>query len=201
MRKDVHQNLLSTETNCWTDFSKEIEVLDQEQCKSSAFGASNKTIQLIGQIFELKVLPSSAPTLLSFDQTNQILSFSKPYQDGGSNIQDYKLHIKSTDEECWFLHSTVKVKYLSQEPDVPNNLFGRLLGSYQIIIFACNLSGLGLPAEMSVMLTGDLPYFPPVDRDVTDSDFDLHHSTFFVEYFFFSDHNDAPKVMQCSKHE
>ena len=51
MRKDVHNNLIETDAVCYTDYSKEIEILHQEQVKSAAFGASNLTVQLIGQIF------------------------------------------------------------------------------------------------------------------------------------------------------
>ena len=49
MRKDVHANLLVNDAACYTDYSKEIEIVPQEQVKSAAFGASNLTIQLIGQ--------------------------------------------------------------------------------------------------------------------------------------------------------
>ena len=78
MRKDIHQNLTSTDVVCYTDYSKEFEALDNEQCKSSAFGASNVTIQLIGQIFELKVLPSSPPTMLAFNFADQVLTSPNP---------------------------------------------------------------------------------------------------------------------------
>ena len=117
MRKDIHQNLTSTDAVCYTDYSKEFEALDNEQCKSSAFGASNVTIQLIGQIFELKVLPPSPPTLLAFNFVDQVLTFSKPDEDGGSNIQCYEIHLETEAEsDSWFFLRSVGVKKLSQEP-------------------------------------------------------------------------------------
>ena len=127
MRKDLHENLSPSDVVCYTDYSKELEVLDQEQCKSSAFGASNVTIHLIGQIMELKVLAPSPPTLLDFDQHNQLLTFSKPDLDGGSNIQYYEVHIMAEDDESWFLLRTISFKMLSQNPDIPSSVFGRLL--------------------------------------------------------------------------
>ena len=69
------------------------------------------------------------------------------------------------------------------------------MGTHKIRVYAQNLSGLGSPAEINVMLTGDLPYFPSSEAEIMDERFLLHHSTFYVEYFFFSDHNDAPKVI------
>ena len=194
MRKDVHQNILSTDVVCYTDYSKELEVLDQEQCKSSAFGSSNVTIQLIGQIMELKVVAPSPPTLVAFDCTKQQLTFSKPAQDGGSNIQSYEVHLKSENDDQWYLFKTVNAKMLSQEPDIPDSIFGRLSGNFSIRILARNLCCLSLPAEIAVVLTGDLPFSPQTEHEMTAGHFEENHATFYREYYFFSDHGDAPKV-------
>ena len=193
MRKDIHCNLLETDVACYTDYSKELELENQEQVKSGAFGASNITVQLLGQVFELKVLRSSAPLLLKFNTISQVLTFTKPEFDGGSNIQSYEIHICKAGQ--WFQYSVIGVKTLSQEPEIPKNVFGRLSGTFDVRVYARNLSGLGSAAEITVKLLGDLPFIPKDELLVTQSMFDLQHITFYVEYFFFSDHNDAPKVL------
>ena len=136
MRSDVHENLETTDAACWTDYSKEIEINEQESCKSAAFGASNVTIQLIGQVYELRVLPSSSPNLLSFLPGENSLKFSKSNIDGGSNLQLYEIHFQPLNEETWYFFKSVSVKYLSQEPQIPPNIFGRL-GAVVVSKFVC----------------------------------------------------------------
>ena len=194
MRKDIHQNLGVTDAACWTDYSKELDVAEQEQCKSGAFGASNVTIQLVGQVFELRVLPPSSPNWLCFDQEKKSITFSKPELDGGSNIQSYEIHLKLVAEDTWFLFKTVKVKNLSQDPDIPPDLFGRLSGVFQLRVYARNLCGLGGFSDILVEVDGDLPFRPQEYSEVLEDSFSLKYCTFYAEYFFFSDHNDAPKV-------
>ena len=194
MRKDIHENLEVTDAVCWTDYSKELEVQDQESCKSSAFGASNISIQLIGQVYEMRVLPPSSPTLLCYNVTYNSLTFSKPNLDGGSNIQSYEIHLQPENTDIWYLYKTVNVRNLSQEPEIPSNLFGRLSGVLNVRVFARNLSGLGLSSEISVRLQGDLPFLPDSQAEISSDRFALKYATFYAEFFFFSDHNDAPKV-------
>ena len=158
MRSDVHENLETTDAACWTDYSKEIEINEQESCKSAAFGASNVTIQLIGQVYELRVLPSSSPNLLSFLPGENSLKFSKSNIDGGSNLQLYEIHFQPLNEETWYFFKSVSVKYLSQEPQIPPNIFGRLGGGFIVSVFARNLCGLGDYSEVEVELQGDLPF-------------------------------------------
>ena len=43
MRQEIHQNLTEKDAICYTDYSKELELTDQEQCKSELYGASNIT--------------------------------------------------------------------------------------------------------------------------------------------------------------
>ena len=148
----------------------------------------------------MKVLCPSTPNMLLFNHEAQTITFSKPDQHGGSYIQGYEVHIRPHgDENAWFLQCIVKVKNLSQDPNIPANVFGRLAGHYDIRVCARNLAGLGIAAETSVVLTGDLPFFPETNQEVTADRFDVQHATFFVEYFFFSDHKDAPKVRDSIK--
>ena len=180
---------------CWTDYSKELEIKDQETCKSSAFGQSNVTIQLIGQVFEMKASVPSQPTSLTFQEPSQILSFSSPVTDGGSHIQNYEIHIKSESEtSVWQNLSKVNVSLFSSHPEVPTNLFGRLGGRFLLRIFARNLVGVSPCSEILVHLSGDLPLMEVPEADISSEFFDQMHTTFFVEHFFFSDHQDAPKV-------
>ena len=194
MRQDVHNNLGVRDLACYTDYSKEYEALDQERCKSSAFGAGNVTIQLIGQIFEMKVLPPSQPTSVSFDDVKQRLSFSSPDYDGGSRIQFFEIHIKSEFSSTWQMLSRIEVLKLSPEPDIPSNIFGRLGGRFMVRIFARSLIGLGAFAEIDLLLGGDLPLMGHTEGEISASHYELSHATFYVEHFFFSDHYDAPKV-------
>ena len=198
MRQDVHKNLGAEDVACYTDYSKELEITDQEQCKSSAFGASNVTIQLIGEVYEMKVLPPSKPTSLSFDQTKQNLSFSGPVYDGGSHIQGYEIHIKSltSDSSTWQMLAKINVAKFSSQPEVPVQLFGRLGGTFLLRIFARSLVGLGPSSEITVNLIGDLPLLEQAEKEISRTHFELSHATFYVEYFFFSDHYDAPKVKE-----
>ena len=193
MREDIHQNLGVTDAACWTDFSKELEVHEQEECKSSAFGASNTTIQLVGQVYEIRVVPPTSPTYLDFNQTEKCLTFAKPANDGGSNIQSYEIHIKPDNGSTWFHFQSVRVRKLSQDPELPV-LFGRLGGVYQVRVLARNLCGLGASIETTVKLDGDLPFQPQDHSEILSGSFDQKYCTFFAEYFFCSDHNDAPKV-------
>ena len=134
MRQDIHKNLRVCDLACYTDYSKEIEVIDQEQVKSSAFGASNITIQLIGQIYEILAIKPSAPTSLAFDENLQKLSFAGPVLDGGSHIQFYEIHIRAAAalDSPWQLLSKVKVGKFCSEPEIPPNIFGRLGGEFLV---------------------------------------------------------------------
>ena len=193
VRDDVHQNLSVTDAACWTDFSKELEIQAQEECKSGAFGASNTTIQLVGQVWELTVIPPSSPTLAHFNAAEANLTFSKPELDGGSNVQCYEAHIKPQNDEIWYHFQSVNVKYLSQEPVSPVT-FGRLSGVFLLRVFARNLCGLGAFTETAVNLQGDLPFQKEDYSEFFTSSFKQNYCTFLAEFFFLSDHNDMPKV-------
>ena len=195
LREDVHQNLDLTDVACWTDFSKELEIQEQEECKSGAFGASNTTIQLVGQVYELRVVPPSSPTLVSFNHDEKSITFSKPVLDGGSNVQSYEVHMKPQNDLTWNHFQSVKVRNLSQEPETPV-LFGRLSGVFHVRVFARNLCGLGSFTQITLELDGDLPFLYQDYSEVLVSDLNQKYCTFFAEFFFFSDHNDAPKVSQ-----
>ena len=82
----------------------------------------------------------------------------------------------------------------ASHPEVPTNLFGRLGGRFLLRIFARNLVGVGPYSEILVNLSGDLPLMEVPEAEISSEFLDQMHTTFFVEYFFFSDHQDAPKV-------
>ena len=119
--------------------------------------------------------------------------FEKPEFDGGSKIQCYEAHIKSDTSDTWYLFSTIEVKYLSSDPSIPENMFGRLGGIFNLRVCARNLSGLGLSSELVIRLNGDLPLRPGLENEFPENHFDEKYLTCLVEYFFFSDHSDAPK--------
>ena len=197
MRQEIHQNLSENDVVGYSDFSKELELTSQEQCKSSMFGASNQTKQLIGQVYELKVLPPGPPVGLQFDEVNQQLSFQKPTQDGGSRIQVYEVHVKH--ENSWFLLLSIEVKYLSSEPEIKEKIFGRLGGQYFLRVYSRNLSGLGEFSEISVNLAGDLPFHPKLEHELPEDHFSKENLTWLAEYFFLSEHGDAPKTWRTIK--
>ena len=91
LRQEIHENLSESDIICYTDYSKELECGSQEQIKSGMYGASNVTKQLIGQIFELRVILPSAPISVSFDIVSQTITFEKPLLDGGSRIIQTKM--------------------------------------------------------------------------------------------------------------
>ena len=192
MRQEVPQNISDADVIIYSDFSKELEITGQEQCKSELYGASNQTIQLVGQVFQMTVLPPGPPLNLEFDCTSQRLSFNKPGQDGGSRIQGYEIHIRLLG--TWYHLSKVEVKYLSSDPNIPVNLFGRLGGNYLIRVYSRNLSGLGESAETIVQISGDLPFCPKLENELPQDHFVRKNMTWLAEYFFFSDHGDSPKT-------
>ena len=203
MRKEIHENLSEHDVICYTDYSKELELFDQEQCKSEMYGASQMTKQLIGQVLEMTVKPPSAPLSLSYDPTNHNISFEKPSLDGGSRIQCFEVHIKPDGCNTWYLFKQIEVKYLSSDPVIPDNLFGRLGGTFHLRVYSKNLSGLGAASDLTVDLGGDLPFRPKLENELTANHFEEKYVTFLVEYFFFSDHSDAPKdwrtITECKK--
>ena len=67
MRKEIHENISESDIVAYSDYSKELEITGQEQCKSEIYGASNQTIQLVGQVFESRVLPPGPPLQLQFE--------------------------------------------------------------------------------------------------------------------------------------
>ena len=87
------------------------------------------------------------------------------------------------------------MRNLSQEPETPV-LFGRLSGVFHVRVFARNLCGLGSFTQITLELDGDLPFLYQDYSEVLVSDLNQKYCTFFAEFFFFSDHNDAPKVSQ-----
>ena len=77
MRQDIHQNLTETDAICYTDYSREMDLTDQEQCKGEMFGASNITTQLIGQVYEIKVNIPSEPVNLSYITNTKSIHFER----------------------------------------------------------------------------------------------------------------------------
>ena len=148
----MHHNISETDLVSYSDFSKNLETPSQEQCKSEMYVASNQTIQLLGQVLELKVLPSGPPVKLEFDEVNQKFSFDEPLDNGGSRIQVYEIHISQSD--CWFYLLSIKVMYLSSIPAIPEELFGRLGGQFKLRVYSRNLSGVGDYSEIIVNLAG-----------------------------------------------
>ena len=191
MRKEIHQNITETDIVAYSDFSKELELTGQEQCKSELYGASHQTIQLVGQVYELRVLPPGPPLNLVFHQTDQKLSFEAPKMNGGSRIQLYEVHVMY--ESIWYHLLSVDVKYLSHDPSIPVNMFGRLGGLYNVRVYSRNLSCVGEFAEIVVELSGDLPFCPKLKHHIPPDHYDRKNLTCLSEYFYFSDHSDAPK--------
>ena len=130
MRQDLHQNLAESDIVIYSDFSKELELTAQEQCKSEAFGASNLTMQLVGQVCEMKMLPPGPPQNVHFDEESQKITFNQPVNNGGSRIQSYEIHIQ--EDAIWYLLTTIDVGYLSAVPCISDKIFGRLGGQFYL---------------------------------------------------------------------
>ena len=201
MRQDLHQNLSENDVVIYSDFSKELELTGQEQCKSEMYGASNLTKQLVGQVCELKVLPPGPPEDLHFDPETQKVSFTKPHNNGGSRIQLYEVHIQLV--TTWYLLTTVDVGYLSGEPNIPEKIFGRIGGQFSMRVYSRNLSGLGPYSGISISLNGNLPFNPKIEHELSEDHFTLKNLTWLAEFFFISDHGDMPKtwrsIIKCKQ--
>ena len=100
------------------------------------FWALNITTQLIGQVYEIKVNIPSEPVNLSYITNTKSIHFEKPKFDGGSRIQQYEIHIKTEKTDIWYLYQTVNVKTLSSDPQIPENIFGRLGGTFTLRDYA-----------------------------------------------------------------
>ena len=88
-RKELRKNLPDHAAIVYSDYSKELALTTPENIKSAAFGASNCTIQLVPQVYEMTVLPPSAPQHLTH---NGSLSFCSPQYNGGSRISEYEVN-------------------------------------------------------------------------------------------------------------
>ena len=129
-----------------------------------------------------------------FDESSQKLSFEQPEQDGGSRIQMYEMHVGT-----WYLLLCIGVKYLSAEPNIPEKMFGRLSGQHRLRVYSHNLAGLGDFSEIEADLTGDMPFYPKPVNELSDDHFSIKNLTWLAEYFFISDHSDAPKTWRTIK--
>jgi hypothetical protein len=192
MRQEIHTNITENDIVVYSDFSKELELKGQEVCKSEAFGASNVTIQIVGQVFELKVLKPGPPCRVHFEQESQALTFDEPNLDGGSRIQCYEVQIKELD--TWYILLRIGVQNLSSKPKIPDKMFGRLGGEFCLRVYSCNLAGLGDFCEISVNLDGDLPFLPKSEHEIPENHFVTQNLTWLAEFFFLSNHGDVPKT-------
>ena len=65
------------------------------------------------------------------------------------------MHFKPHGTDLWYLFSTVKVKHLSPEPEIPEELLLGLSGPVNLRICAVNQAGCGECAELFVDLPGN----------------------------------------------
>ena len=194
MRTNARENLTENDIIVYTDFSKELEIKSQEVCKSEAFGASNHTIQIVGQVYELRVLKSGPPINLHFNYEKQTILFQRPKIDGGSRVQRYEVHIREVETETWYILLIIEVQYLSSEPKIPEKIFGRMSGIFMLRVYSCNLVGVGDFGEILVDLNGEVAFLPKVENLIPENHFVMKNLTCLLEYFFLSDHGDMPKT-------
>ena len=145
----------------------------------------------------MRVLVPSAPLRLLWDPNTNQLSFEPPEQDGGSRIQLYEVHVMH--QGTWYLLVCIEVKYLSSVPVIPENIFGRLSGQYCLRVYSRNLAGVGDYSETLVNLTGDIPFHPKSVNELSEDHFVQKNRTWLAEFFFISDHGDAPKTWKTVK--
>ena len=129
-------------------------MINPEEIKSAAFGASNTTIQIVPQVYEMAVLPPSAPQQLLFDGR---LSFCKPEHLGGSRISAYEVHIEDPETGDWLMLQSIPVKHLVSDPDLSQMCqISKLRGAFHIRIAAKNRAGLGEVASLRLVAHGKL---------------------------------------------
>ena len=153
-RHEMRKSLSDNDVIAYSDFSKELALLVPEEIKSAAFGASNTTLQIIPQVYEMSVLPPSAPRNLSFDSS---LSFDHPELLGGSRLSEYEVHIQDPETSDWLLFHKIPIKPLSPDPDLAvADKLSSLNGSFHIRVAARNRAGLGSTAELIVNVEGNV---------------------------------------------
>ena len=64
------------------------------------------------------------------------------------------MHLRGGESGSWYLFCVVKVKTLSAEPDLPEQLFENLFGSFNVRVCALNRAGCGSCTEESIILHG-----------------------------------------------
>ena len=111
------------------------------------------------------------------------------------------MEVRQLKSQDWVQFKTVKVKYLSKEPDIPEAMFGNIKGFLVVKVVARNKSCSGAPAVLVVNLHGDCEFeqslFSPVEET------ERTHATYWEEHIFISEHGDAPKdcstIRKCSQ--
>jgi len=190
-RSNLRKNIGDKDLIVYSDFSKELQLLQPESIKSEAFGASNKTFPLIPIVIEMTVLPAPAPENVQLKNTQ--LFFTAPSLLSGGRLQGYEVHLSSVKEIHWVCLAKINVKYLSSEPELPDNIFGDLCGDFFVRVVARNLAGLGETAEILVHLSGRAQFNPATFDSVEDESFNRQSVSFWQELLFLSDHGEIPK--------
>ena len=122
------------------------------------------------KVVEMRVILPSEPLNVEISERN--LSFTSPKSLGGSNIQCYEVkchnyftlmfdfkicqvHLRPTNSHDWGLYRELKTKHLSSKPDIKEEIFVSLVGSFDLRVCARNLAGCGVCSkEMSVIFPG-----------------------------------------------
>ena len=100
-RKNLRCNIGDEDLITYSDFSKELELVQPEQLKSEAFGASNKTFQVLPQVQELAAVQPTQPKNLDIIDKN--ITFDPPDHNGGTRIQKYEVHLQPEFSDEWYL--------------------------------------------------------------------------------------------------
>lgn len=105
----------------------------------------------------------------------------------------YEIHLNSegADGAEWFKLKSVKVKYLSDQPDIPDNVLSGVGGKVELRVVARNKAGLGTPTVTEAVFPDTLaincallPVVCPENRQ---------HLLYQEEHIFLADHSSTPK--------
>ena len=169
-RHNLRRNIGDKDLIIYSDFSKELEIVQPEQLKSEAFGSSHKTFQVLPQVLELTALPPSSPRNLVIRDTN--ISFMIPEYLGGTRIQKYEIHVQPDTSDEWFFFCDIPPKPLSDEPDIPTNVFVTISGHLLVRVCAGTMAGIGSCSETSVVFSGSKQFEADKYKHIEENHFD-----------------------------
>ena len=149
---------------------------------------------MLPQVLELTAVQPSPPRNLQVQNKN--LTFLCPEYVGGTRLQGYEVHIQPDQSDEWYLFLRIPVNSLSSDPDIPENLFGCISGTFQVRVCAETLAGVGMGEEVVATFEGEQKFESFRYCALGQNHFSRRSVTFWEEHIVLFDHGDMPKTWQ-----